>query len=544
MRFSLPLASAALLLAAVPLAQAPATLASEGRVVDQLGDPVPAATVEAHANGRVVARTVADGDGVYLLRVPAGGAELRVQAEGKAMSRLPWRGPTTPRVRNAMLEDGGTVRGRVVTADGAPAANANVVAVAGSTFVCATADRDGAFVLPLLPLRCALVRAVTGKSWVERSVQVTADTRCDLELPAAGRQPCLVAVGGLDAETIAGAVLRVFGPDVSALQNGGRVPLRADGTAPLLVGGSCLVELCVPGLARSSRLLSPGTATMTFHAGELAAAPAGTLVRGRVRTATGKPVGDLRLFVRDRSRCDVAAIAVGRDGSFAERFVLPADGICRFGLALGDWLFTGEEDTIADAFTWTPVWNANAPIDLCVEPAGTLRCVLQAKGGVRFALADVVVADSANPERPLVRTCSDRDGSVHLGLPEGDHDLLAVTHDGKVIAASVRIVPGTVRAPEWRAVPAGEVAGCVRAAAGRPVAGVELVALAHATHDSLRAGERQRCTAVTDRNGRFRCRGLPAGGWTIAPLHDERARMEMTTVVADQVSSVDLAYVR
>lgn len=543
MRSSPPLAAAALLLATAALAQAP-PLATEGRVTDQLGEPVPAATIEAHANGGVVARTVADGDGIYLLRLPGSGAEVRVHAEGKAMARLPWRGPTTPRVRNVVLEDGGTVRGRVLGANGAPAANAHVVAVAGGTCVAATSDGDGAFELPLLPLRGALVRAVTAHSWVERCVRVAADTRCDLELPAAGRQPCLVAVGGLAAEENAGAVLRVFGPDLTALWDGGRVTLRDDGTVPLMLGGACLVELSVPGLATTTRLLSPGSTTMTFGAGDLAAAPAATLVRGQVRTATGKPVGDLRLFVRDRSRRDIATIAVGRDGSFAERFVLPADGMSRFGLALGDWLFAGDADMFIDGFSWTPVWNGDAPLDLCVEPTGTLGGVLQAQGGVRFTLADVIVADSAQPERPLVRTCSDRDGRVQLGLPAGDHDLLAVTHDGKVIAASVHIQPGNVHTPEWQQVPAGEVAGIVRDAAGKPVAGVELMACAHTLHDSVRAGKRQRSTVLTDRNGRFRCRGLPAGDWTIAPLHDDRARMAITTVVADQVVSVELTYVR
>ncbi|MBL8756725.1 MAG: carboxypeptidase regulatory-like domain-containing protein, partial [Planctomycetes bacterium] len=115
----------------------------EGRVVDVLGDPIPAATVQLVANGRPPRTATTDGEGVYRLRAPTSGALLLVSARGKVTERLAWRGIATPNVRNLVLEDAAVLRGRVTNALGERVAQALVVAAANTASATTMTDADG-----------------------------------------------------------------------------------------------------------------------------------------------------------------------------------------------------------------------------------------------------------------------------------------------------------------------------------------------------------------------------------------------------------------
>ena len=104
-----------------------------GRIVDVRGEPIPAALVQVVVDGKTVARSYADGEGIYLIpAMPESGATLRIGARGKASTELQWRGHRTPRVRNATLRDAGKLHGRVTEQTGQPIAGVDVIAVFGN----------------------------------------------------------------------------------------------------------------------------------------------------------------------------------------------------------------------------------------------------------------------------------------------------------------------------------------------------------------------------------------------------------------------------
>jgi hypothetical protein len=70
------------------------------------------------------------------------------------------------------------------------------------------------------------------------------------------------------------------------------------------------------------------------------------------------------------------------------------------------------------------------------------------------------------------------------------------------------------------------------------VPGVELfVALQEEHGDSC---ARRNATVLTDKNGRFRCRGLTPGVWSVFAKHDKRIEGTDRVVTKDRSESVEL----
>jgi hypothetical protein len=515
----------------------------EGRIVDVLGEPVPAAEVRAFVDGRAVARTHADGEGIYCIAVPAG-AELRFAAPDKAEVRRHARGAASARVHNVVLEDGATLRGKVRDAAGAGVPHAVVVVLPPPRLDArtATTGADGTFELRNLPLRPLFVRATGDAGWTQTFVGASAATELDLTLRDADGLST-VHVRGLTPAAVAGAAVRIYGGDLAAVQNGGRLPLRADGTATLLLQQDSLVDVVVPGaaVAPQARYVTPGERRVEFAvAGPAAAAPTAR-VRGALRTAVGKPVAGARVLVRDRSHRDLGIAVSDRDGAFAVKIERPLDGFVRIGLALAQWMPLADELTIADGCVWLPHRYCADELELFVERVGIVRCALHADEGSGFVLAEVVANDAERSGRRALRTHTDRTGNLELPLPPGRHELLAVGHDGAVRSASVTIDSGRVVQPEWRHLATGTITGEVRDRDGRGVPGVELFVL----HDHFAPpSERDHCRIVTDRHGRFRCRGLPAGDWRVTPANDSRFTAADVVVRAGRETVATIALAR
>lgn len=535
------------LLSVLSTAQAePAQQIREGRIRDVLGEPIVGARVEAHRLGRIVARSASDAEGIYSLRVPHD-AELRILADGRATVALPAGGELAPRVHHVALEEAARVRGTVRDDSGAPVAAVAIMLLTGDRSQCTLTDAKGEFELAAVPLRAATVFARGPGGGCDRTLHIREDCSLDLVLEPQRQAGCVVRVKGLPQATLAGAALRVFGPDPLALR-GARLTLRADGTAELPFLRMGLVQVVADGFLGQpdAQFVGPSSKTLTFTM----AAPnheSLTLVRGHVRTAHDHPFGNVRVFLRDRSHRELGAVTTERDGAFRLPLRLGSDHTLRLGIRIADGWITDDQVTVHDNCTWQlRSAGGDEPIELLVEPSVPVQTTVRLQDGTVLALADLVVGDPQRPQRTLLHLHTDRAGSASFGLPFGRHELLAISYDGTVCRATVEVRTGGSDAPQWQRVATGEIAGTLRLPDGSPLPGVELL-LVHADlqrEGAANSSERQRVTVVTDRSGSFRCRGVPIGGWTLVGLHDTAIANDACFVASDTQSVVELRRAR
>ena len=93
-------------------------------------------------------------------------------------------------------------------------------------------------------------------------------------------------------------------------------------------------------------------------------------------------------------------------------------------------------------------------------------------------------------------------------------------------------------AVDWHTVPTGSASGILVDAASRPIPGVELLFAARSIADSSQvcATERQKVRVITNRHGKFRCRGLPLGDWTVVVIdHPEFATTELKVEAGENI---------
>ena len=302
---------------ALLLAQRPDALRFGGRIVDVLGDPVPAAAIELVIDGRVAQRTFADGEGIYQLAATAG--DLLVHARGKARIRLPWRGPTTARVRNVVLQDAARLTGIVRDHRNRPLANAYVVAAYAEGSRRTRSDGRGRYQFDGVPLTRVIVSALGTSTFAQQTVRLTGSSVCDLRLPIEGIPMRTVQVAGLPAAAVRDAFVDVVTPNMALLPDRGRTSLRADGSAEFMLTSFALVQAHAPGhrLTPRGRLVSGTTDAVRFVAHP--APEPGVRLRGKVRVARGPiPAGE-QLVVRDVHGTDLAVATIDDRGSLPNR---------------------------------------------------------------------------------------------------------------------------------------------------------------------------------------------------------------------------------
>ncbi|MCU0864519.1 MAG: carboxypeptidase-like regulatory domain-containing protein [Planctomycetes bacterium] len=495
----------------------------EGLVLDVLGDPIPAVEVRAERAGAASVRSHGDGDGRFRLRLPEGSAELSFHRRGNTVARRTVRPATRSPVLCVVLEDAADLRGRVLDPDGAPVAGARVLATAMGFRTDTTTAADGSYHLTALPLRKLNLFALGAAGRAEQRLGLRADGRADLTLGGtAGR--ALVLVAGLPPDPNRTPHLRVFGPDPMAALDGGRTALRADATAELRLQTSCLASLEAPGYRTEpdTLWLRPGSnQQVNARPTDLPA------ITGKLRWLGGGPAIGLQVVLRDRSGQVLATAITGELGSFQALAKLPRNLLEAAGAHVGIRLGAGAmiadgERTFRDGCCWVPC-DPTQPISLQLEPAATLRQRLVDGRGEALAFAEVTVVDRQHgaDHRPLLSAWADGDGRLDLDLPTGALRLLAVSPRGGVLTAEWQANAGS-EGPVWEPVRCGDVEGVLSDAAGEGVPGIEIlvasVALQVGGND---AAVRQSAVVRTDRGGRFRCRGLPIGDWTLATLGDE-----------------------
>jgi protocatechuate 3,4-dioxygenase beta subunit len=536
-------------LAALP-AQAPERRAPvQGRVVDVHGEPIPAASIVAMAGDEVVGRTTTDGDGIYhLARIPEAGAELRVAATGKAELRVACRDPASQRICNLTLEDGCRLRGRVLDAAGQPVAGAAVLAVVGQQTWEARSAADGGFEFPSVPMQNATVRGIASGRSVQRELRLVTDTACDLVLPDAPAGLRIVRVRGLPADAVPRTRIEVTAPDLALQPGRGHLPLRGDCSAEFVVREACLLRVVAPGFAPTPEgvlIDAKGHLPVEFA---MRPAPAGppaiAMLRGRVVDLRDLRVAGLRLVGQDRSERTVGSTRIGPDGRFVLPVELAAGEFLRVGLELGDFVIADDEVRVENGFSWIDVYAQPAEtLDLSLEPAGGIRGELRTASGQRCAFAEVTIAATDGPDHVIATAITDHRGAFTArGLPATTCLVTAVAATGEVLTAEVEVRERAVVAIEgFTAVPAGTIEGCVRNADGGPVPGARVQLWCTAVEAPLGLCMRQ---VITDRHGRFRCRGAVCGEWRASVAPDPVVVYAAVDVGAGAIAAVELQALR
>lgn len=517
---------------------------TSGRVIDVLGDPIPAALVEVIAEGKTIRKTYADGEGIYMIpKMPTFGANLRISAKGKASTQLQNQGPRTPTVRNATLLDAGEVHGQVTGASGLPVAGVAVIAVYGKDSLHTRTNASGHYVLKPVPLGRMTINVWTGECAAQQELRLRSASTCDLKLPASTAQPRQVRVQGLPAK-IEGAYIEVITANMALMPRAGRLPLAGDGTAVVFVNEMTVISPKVPGYVTNplGRMAIYGTSDLSFSA-RLHDAHAGrTELKGQLRTERNQAVPDQRLFFCDQSGRMLGTTKADRSGNFKIRLARPAVGRIRIGMPLDRWEFIDEERQLRASFTWVPIYAGNDTIELRVEETGTLNSAVRDAQGTLLALAEITIADPERSYHALVRGACDRSGQLRMALPVDDYEVLAVTPDGKVCTGDAHIRAGNTVDVQWRTVPTGAATGIVVDNNGQPLPGVELFFAAREINNEHRvhAARRQTARVTTDRHGHFRCRGLPPGDWTIVATSEPDFATTDLTIKAHQELSLKI----
>src|SRR5262245_19940185 len=123
----------------------------EGRVLDQNGEPVPAATIALSRGEQVVARTASDAEGIFRFgHLPRAPVRLEATSAGSAFAigQVKAFSPEGIALVDLTLHRGGRFAGTVLDPDGHPVARAGVaITTADDRLHTATCDDAGNFVL-------------------------------------------------------------------------------------------------------------------------------------------------------------------------------------------------------------------------------------------------------------------------------------------------------------------------------------------------------------------------------------------------------------
>ena len=542
-----------------------------GRIVSVLHEGVPAAEVwVTDVHGNRLGRTVADGDGYYQVgRLPS--VRLCVHARGGDKVEGSTTVAASGLVREAtlMLEDGEVLRGTVVLPDGKRAAGAAVVVTCEAQleppfdwWAETTADANGAWSLPMAPLRPLVVRAfAAGRPIGEQMVARGRGDDVKVAIPPGELATRMVKVTGAPT----GKPVRVvcdLGPDRK--RNGYRLPAAATDTTVDANGAATLWDLKI---SYEVRVVAPGCKSMPIcircapdkaryleyaltAVDEIAPS---TRMTGKLVDELGAPLAGVTImsrYVNDPEPVTTATSAA--DGAFAIDVPANEKVLCQFGLSSREWWLGNPHAQLAsDGVTWFTVpASASLPLRLDATRAGNVTATLLGPGKVPVAATRVELAAKG---RTAVITATDAAGRLDVaGLPPGNYLLTIGSGAVRLGKAAVDVPAGgaaVVGAIEW--VPTGEVRGVVNDASGQPVPSAMLFAITPQPKQRMPAAMRIHMIedggvlVLTDRHGRFRIPHTTAGEWILTPRArgaraGAQANFVQATVEARGVTTVDL----
>lgn len=536
------------------------TVVLEGRVVDMLGQGIPAAAVHASVwnDPTPLARTFADGGGYFrLLRVPLR-ASLLVKAEQDGYCvGVAYAGSRT-RVVQIDLQHATTLSGTLRNRAGEPVAGAVVLAEPTGrslTYVeCETRiDASGRFefrAVPLAPLRVSAWVEGEGLAVVSRHVVGP----CEVALvPSQEATTTLqVKIDGLP-ESATDILLSLY-----PYRRGSMEKLPPPHRAPRIGRDGRWTLAAAPDL---EYLVSPVSSEFAFAPREIrvevgagphdlrfvakAIGSAGLQCRAEVRGPDDKPIGGLPFVLRAPNGGPTATATSAADGTMV--FSSPLAAGTRIVVYTTDPAWTVDQSKPADARTdrraltqYETTVDPSATLSLRVVPACSIRGRVLLPDGNPLPFAGVELQEERSSRlprwMPMSWVTADRDGYFRF---EGRHHLddavrllvqsPAGTHEGEPLAMAK---PDThIDAGNLTLAPPAVVEGVVRDAQKRPVPGVRVwLRDWDMARGSMRSGSVTE--TLTDREGRYRFLGVPIGGAYLEVLEgcDENPRLRRDTI--------------
>lgn len=486
----------------------------QGRVVDVLGEPLPAAEVWLTHEDEVVQRTATDGEGCYLLPLPRQGGRLRLHAAtaDRVMASLPC---SSGGVQNLTLVDAVALTGSVCDDAGAAVAGADVAVTAPGGFAALVrTDVAGHFACAPVPIGPLRLRAWHGGRAVAEIVDARADRELSLHLQGPVRRPRLLVVPDLPVELRDHTVIDVTAdwPLPAAMRH---LRLHGDGAAELpVLPFAHELTVAAPGYTARPEAARCGAGASDDVEFRVTKAPASrttpTPVCGRVTDAQGSGLGGLLLLCCDRQGRRVGITTTAADGRFALKVPLPAAAHCQYGVHVGERPLGGRGD--AAGFHWFDELVATEPIELRLLPCGAIAGIARAPNGAALACASIQLPvfhpDVGAATRNAAITATDRQGRLWLsGLASGRYQVRLQALDGQVLATELTVRPGVVTPlGGLQVVPTGGIRGRLLDPKGQPLPSVELRFMPSPLQAGMGEGR-----AITDRHGRFAVRGLAPG---------------------------------
>jgi len=516
-----------------------------GRVVDVLGEPIPAALVEVIVDGRIAQVAHTDGEGIYLIpKMPRDVTHLQISADGKASTLLPWRGVLTPAVQNATLRDASKVYGKVTDSEGNPIPEVDVIAVFGRDSKRTRTDIRGEYVLDAVPVGPINLNLWDDRCGAQTWLQVQQDCQCNLQVPASNGTRVRVRVKGLP-ENLDEARVEVTTSNIALMQDGGRVPLTPDGSATVLIHETAIVMPRIDGfvIQPTSQLATRTSTNLEFEARPAAPNAHMKEISGQVLAVNRVPVRQEPLFFFDRRMRPMGTARIDRHGNFRGMVQRSSDDHYRVGIALDNWVLLDDEGTLRHGFSWQIV-SGHKPIELLTRATGTIAGRVRDKTGASMALARVTIATDDAPHRTLAECALDQTGKLRIALPQGHYHLLAVSHQGSVCTGEVRVHAGKHHdALLWDTIPTGSVSGRLVDSEQKPMPGAELLFASRDIVDpaEVRATSRQKVRVITNREGKFQCRGLPEGEWTVIATNHPDVEMTLLKIQPNKKIEIQLA---
>ncbi|MFC7370130.1 carboxypeptidase regulatory-like domain-containing protein [Fictibacillus iocasae] len=509
-----------------------------GNVVDaETGEIIPGATIEVLSNLVVIASAAVNNLADYIIGgLPEGLVTIRANAPGYATETFTINVISGEIITQnfSLLSSPGSISGTVTDAAGVAVVGATVQAFdsIGNLIGTAATDQNGDYTIPNLPSGNITVIA-SAQGFANASTEVTlarGQNLLDVDLAFPSGLPASVS-GTVTNEAgvpISGATIQILDEDGNLIGTA-TSDSNGDYTIPNLPAGSFTVFVSAVGFQNESLGITLAVGQdLTDVDFALAAIGAPGTLSGQVTNATGTPIVDTLVTVRDENGFVVATATTGPDGTYTITGLDPGTVTVTF-TAVNFSTFVGTAFIEEGQVT---ILNAL----LTSNPGFITGTVTDAATGLPLGGTTVRILDEAG--NILAELITDASGAfTSPGLAAGSYTVVVINPDYQGFVTDITLASGeTVTLNIALQANPGSITGSVvNALTGLPIAGAFV---------EVFLGFTPLISGFTDLNGNFTFEGLPEGLLTVTASAPSFAiDSEDVTVFAGEQSIVNLALI-